>query len=226
MEHILDNPIWNALLSGNKHLSGGNDTVKYFAADTAPFVGLKEITAANFDNLYHQLPFNRLMVVFTPEEIAVPGQFEVVNHLDVFQMVYDGITTPAAISQELVPLEEKHIPEMLALTKLTNPGPFLQRTIDFSNYEGIFSGGKLVAMTGQRFKPFQYTEISAVCTHPEHGGKGYARQLISSQIAKILAKSDIPFLHVKTDNINAIKLYESLGLVTRRQLAINMIKKV
>ena len=30
------------------------------------------------------------------------------------------------------------------------------------------SGDELVAMAGQRMQPDPYTEISAVCTHPDH----------------------------------------------------------
>ena len=48
---------------------------------------------------------------------------------------------------------------MLALTKLTNPGPFAPRTIDFGHYYGVFDGDKLVAMAGQRLHIHEYTEI-------------------------------------------------------------------
>ena len=35
---------------------------------------------------------------------------------------------------------------------------------------GIRWQGKLVAMAGERLKVPGYTELSAVCTHPEHAG--------------------------------------------------------
>jgi hypothetical protein len=36
MAHVLDNPVWNALLSGNKHLAQGTAQAKYFAQDVSP----------------------------------------------------------------------------------------------------------------------------------------------------------------------------------------------
>ena len=76
---------------------------------------------------------------------------------------------------------------MIVLTEMTHPGPFFNRTIEFGNYKGIFSGNDLVAMAGQRLHADQYVEISAVCTHPAHTGKGYATQLIISQVHQILS---------------------------------------
>jgi len=41
MEHVLDNPAWNALISGNKHLYKGSEQVKYFNSEVSPFVAFK-----------------------------------------------------------------------------------------------------------------------------------------------------------------------------------------
>ncbi|HTF27601.1 MAG TPA: GNAT family N-acetyltransferase, partial [Flavitalea sp.] len=84
---------------------------------------------------------------------------------------------------------------------------------------------QLVAMAGQRLKVFQYTEVSAVCTHPDHVGNGYARRLLLHQINMIRQQSDVPILHVKTDNQVAIKLYESVGFSIRRKLNVVIFKK-
>ena len=66
---------------------------------------------------------------------------------------------------------------MMALTALTKPGPFNKRTHELGGYLGIRREGKLVAMAGERLKVPGYTEVSAICTHPEHTGHGYARIL-------------------------------------------------
>ena len=71
---------------------------------------------------------------------------------------------------ELVELSAAHSPEMIELTALTKPGPFDKRTHELGKYLGIFREGKLVAMAGERLKVPGYTEVSAVCTHPEHTG--------------------------------------------------------
>ena len=66
-------------------------------------------------------------------------------------------------------------------------------------------------MTGQRLHLSNYTEISAVCTHPDYLGKGYAASLLLHQLAIIRRQGKIPFLHVRDDNARAIALYERLG---------------
>ena len=60
---------------------------------------------------------------------------------------------------------------------------------------------------------YDYTEVSAVCTHPDFLGRGYAQRLIQHQVNSILEEKKIPFLHVRSDNNRAIDLYERLGFV-------------
>lgn len=100
---------------------------------------------------------------------------------------------------------------MVALAALTKPGPFNSRTIEFGEYYGIFENGRLASMTGQRLHVENYTEVSAVCTHPDFLGKGYAAALLQHQLQIICGNGQIPFLHVRADNERAIALYERLG---------------
>jgi predicted GNAT family acetyltransferase len=117
-----------------------------------------------------------------------------------------------------VPLDKHFAAEMVELAKLTKPGPFGLRTIEFGHYYGIFDQDKLVAMTGQRLHPQQYTEVSAVCTHPDHLGKGFASALVQHQVQLILQQGKTPFLHVREDNSRAIALYERLGFSISRNM--------
>lgn len=64
----------------------------------------------------------------------------------------------------------------------------------------------------------EYTEVSAVVTHPQHTGKGYAKQLMAFTCHKIFNEDKIPYLHVADSNVGAIKLYKKLGFVTRRKI--------
>jgi predicted GNAT family acetyltransferase len=106
---------------------------------------------------------------------------------------------------------------MIELTALTKPGPFSTRTHELGTYFGIREGGKLVAMAGERLKVPGYTEVSAVCTHPEHTGKGYARVLMIEVMRGIRQRGETPFLHVRQDNERAIALYERLGFIKRHR---------
>jgi ribosomal protein S18 acetylase RimI-like enzyme len=225
MEHPLDNPPWNALITGNKHLATGTNEVKYFVSDVSPFAGMAANTPQHFETLYQLLPPKSTVAFFSPEEIEVPKPWKVIRPLRVFQMVYDKPAPDAITDVEFVALTDEHIPAMLVLTRLTNPGPFFSRTIDFGNYFGIFSGNKLIAMAGRRLQALPYMEVSAVCNHPDHLGKGYASRLIMHQVRLIMAEGGIPFLHVLLDNTAAIKVYEKLGFVTRREMVICSIGK-
>ena len=104
---------------------------------------------------------------------------------------------------------------MLELTALTKPGPFGSRTHELGTYLGIRCEGQLVAMAGERLKVPGYTEVSAVCTHPEHTGKGYARVLMTEIMRSIGERGETPFLHVRLDNVRAVEIYERLGFRTR-----------
>jgi len=225
VEHILDNLVWNSLTTGNKHLANGNDHVKYFDKTVSPFVALKETSDANFKLLYDTIPFDGAFGFVSSDEVSIPSPWKVARLMKVLQMVFDKPLETAATNTEIVPLGENNIPEMLALTQLTNPGPFANRTIDFGHYKGIFKDDKLVAMAGQRMNPSPYAEISAVCTHPDHLGKGYAKQLLLDQIQRIQQSSGVPFLHVLGTNTRAIDIYESLGFKTRKELSFYIITK-
>ncbi|RKR81918.1 FR47-like protein [Mucilaginibacter gracilis] len=218
MYHVLDNPAWNALVSGNKHLANGADVAKYFDKAVSPFAALKENNVANFQTIYNLIPQTGATLFVTPEQITIPAPWQVLQFIAGQQMVYNDVNEPEQVSLPLVPLTQKDVPQMLGLTKLTNPGPFAERTIEFGHYFGIFNGQQLVAMAGQRLHVFGYAEISAVCTHPDYLGRGYARQLLLHQIKRIKMAGDIPFLHVRDDNYRAIKVYQSLGFKTRRNI--------
>ena len=225
MEHILDNPAWNALISGNENLHLGNDYIRYFDWDVSPFVGFKENTKERFQELYDMAPEGRVFLFVTPVEMEIPGPWKELDRVKGNQMVYQPDVALGEPTTKLATLTEEHVPQMLSLTKLTNPGRFAERTIDFGHYRGAFENGELAAMAGQRLHAFNYAEVSAVCTHPDHTGKGYARQLLVHHINRIQAAGEIPYLHVRSDNARAIRVYESLGFITRCNVWFSPIQK-
>ena len=81
-------------------------------------------------------------------------------------------------------------------------------------------------MAGQRLHAGPYAEISAVCTHPDYLGRGYATRLLHSQVQRMRAAGNTPFLHVRTDNATAVKVYEALGFEVREELSIYLISKL
>ncbi|HTE27654.1 GNAT family N-acetyltransferase [Flavitalea sp.] len=234
MNHILDNPIWEGLNTGNKHFASGNESVKYFPALVTTFAGFRGFEAEEFRLLYDMLPQGSVRATFIPYHIEVPAPWQLLPGLEIYQMIDTGHITQIGsddtddtddTDDKIVKLTNKDIPEMLNLTRLTNPGPFNERTIEFGNFFGIFSGDQLVAMAGQRLQVHEYSEISAVCTHPDHQGHGYARRLLLHQLKIIRGEDRKPMLHVKIDNKAAVSLYESLGFEIRRKLEVIIFRK-
>src|ERR1700744_1846398 len=146
MHHVLDNAAWNALTSGNKALASGEGSIRFFNPNTSPFIGLETPDEENFALFRSATPDDAYYLLLTPHEHKIPADWRLINHTPGRQMVYEGASIPFTPKSELITLADKHIPQMLALTKLTNPGPFAERTIDFGHYRGIFEGDQLVAM--------------------------------------------------------------------------------
>ena len=109
---------------------------------------------------------------------------------------------------------------MLGLTALVFPGFFRARTIEMGRYYGIYHGRVLAAMAGERMHLDGYQEISAVCTHPEFIGRGYAQRLVALVTNSILERGVTPFLHVHKNNTRALSLYDHLGFRHRAEVGL------
>ncbi|OOG72226.1 GNAT family N-acetyltransferase [Algoriphagus sp. A40] len=226
MPSTLDNPVWNALNSGSDKHSEGNGRVRYMHRDKGLFVGFRSYSEEEWNDLEKWLPNGSPIILFTPGEITIPKIWDLKMQRAIAQMVYESTEMPARKENpRAIHLGEKDIPAMLALTSLTNPGPFFSKTIELGYFEGIFVGGNLASMTGQRLHPDPYVEVSAVCTHPDYLGNGFAAELVRNQIRRILGESKIPFLHVYPDNFGAIRLYEKLGFRLRKEMRVYFLEK-
>jgi ribosomal protein S18 acetylase RimI-like enzyme len=225
MYQYLDNPAWYALCSGNKNFSNGNDKVKFFDSEVSPFIATNENSEEYFRMLYDLIPHNAPVIFISSKEMAFPSFWNIRRLIKGIQMIYEGNKIEEEPNADIIPLNNCHIDQMLSLTKLTDPGPFGPRTIEFGHYYGILKQNKLVAMAGQRLHVYHFTEISAVCTHPDFTGKGYAKDLLRHQINRMQCASFIPYLHVRSDNVRAISVYESLGFKTRKEIFFYVLQK-
>lgn len=221
--HPLDSPIWSALTGPHAAFAVKTGRFLRYRPDVAMFVAAGSDEGGIAD-LADVLEPGDGVVVFSRTPVTAPPGLDVVESVDALQMVAETFL-PGPEGPPLVPLGDADVPAMLALTHLTHPGPFLPRTIELGGYLGIRDGDSLVAMAGRRMHPPGYVEISAVCTHPDYQGRGFARALMSGVGRRIVAEGSVPFLHVRADNGNAIALYRSLGFRARPPLTITFLRK-
>lgn len=114
-----------------------------------------------------------------------------------------------------IELGEDDAAEMLALARLTRPGPFEARTHSMGRFLGVREAGELISMAGERLRPDGHCEISAVCTHPDYRGRGLGGALLAAAADRLMSAGVTPFLHAYADNAVAIALYERIGFRRR-----------
>jgi len=215
--HPLDNIIWKALTTRHSQFAMGFGTAQRFIAEVSPLSGFEE----NNDDGYHSLASlsgKDSVAVFLDTPYEPRPEWEWLGGAPLLQMVCEsGSASHPRVDSlpNLIELGPQDSPQMLELTKLTKPGPFGSRTHELGTYLGVRHNDKLVAMAGERLKVPGYTEVSAVCTHPDHLGNGYASMLMNAVMLRIRDRGETPFLHVRKDNVRAIALYERLGFRTR-----------
>jgi GNAT superfamily N-acetyltransferase len=224
--HPLDNPIWQALSTTHSGFAQTCNAARKFPREVSVLAGFPEPTPMNYDSLATLLRPDERIGLFLQEPPNPPAPWTVVSFGPLLQMLCDIPATRAKefppdgvrSNQEFIRLTQADVPEMLALTKLTKPGPFGTRTHEMGDYFGIRRAGILAAMAGERLRLPGHTEISAVCTHPGHLGRTYASTLMQMLMERIGGRGELPFLHVRSENVRAIQVYERLGFRKRASL--------
>src|SRR5579862_4988758 len=224
-QHPLDRAIWNALTSRQASLAEGDGRALRFAPDYGLFAAMADTSPECLDSLSALLPVHgEIALVELAEPPPIPSSV-VVSRAVVCQMVAERLTPAEAVSFDIVVLTEAHQPEMFALARLTQPGPFFARTHQLGDFVGVEEQGRLVAMAGERMMPTGYTEVSGVCTDPSRRGRGYAGALMRVVAGRILARGETPFLHAYASNTGAIGLYESLGFKRRCEFRMTALRR-
>lgn len=226
--HTLDNVIWRALTTRQAHFAECFDQARRFVREVTSLCAFEETSAQGFADLGKLAGVGGTAAVFLDNPYEPRPGWEHIAGAPLLEMVCengDGHKVQSDSTPEFVRLGARDAAEMVQLATLTKPGPFGMRTYELGAYVGIRSQGKLVAMAGERLKVPGYTEVSAVCSHPEHTGKGYAGMLMEEIMRGIRERGEIPFLHVREDNMRAVALYERLGFKTRTKLHFAVLRK-
>jgi ribosomal protein S18 acetylase RimI-like enzyme len=209
----LDNPIWHALTTAQRRFARARGDAASFPSAVTRLAGLRAPTPAAFADLAAVLEPDQTVGLFLEAPPASTGPLSVVEADALLQMVHDGSPLAAEDALLLGPADHD---EMRALAAITRPGPFGTRTHELGTFYGAREGGALVAMAGQRQRLAGLIEVSAICTHPDHLGRGHAQRLTARAVARVAEEGAQAFLHVRSSNRRAIALYERLGFRARR----------
>jgi GNAT superfamily N-acetyltransferase len=215
--HPLDNPLWEALTSRHAAVARRQGEVVRYPAEVAPFL------AVPADGVDARAALESLVaagesVYLLGRAPAVPDGWRLQGPTWLAQMICLAPVAEAG-GPAIITLTEAHRADVLALTAQVYPHYFRPRTMDLGRYFGIYQDGRLAAMIGERMGTDDCQEISAICTHPDFHGRGYARHLLSWLSNDVLARGCTPFLHVSQDNHRAIRLYRQNGYRDRREIA-------
>jgi ribosomal protein S18 acetylase RimI-like enzyme len=217
--HPLDNIIWQALTTRQSEFAECLGSARRFVPEISALGGFAEPTPEDYESLARLVGTGGTIRLFLETPYQPRAGWSLVAGTPMLEMVYEGSGTPPisriCSNSEIVELGGADSADMMELTALTKPGPFSPRTHELGIYLGIRREGKLIAMAGERLKVPGHTEVSAVCTHPEHVGHGYARSLMIEVMRGICSRRETPFLHVREANVHAIALYYKLGFSRR-----------
>lgn len=218
----LDRPVW-ATLQHQPAWADGGERARRFKRDINRFASARDDSPESLAALAAlvQGDDDAVYLLQVPR-IALPPYLVAAKEAPGVQMV---ATRRLDVDEGPQVLGDADAADMLALAKLTEPGPFLPRTHTMGRFIGIRIGGRLAAMAGERMRFPGHVEVSGVCTHPDFRGQGLARRLSAAVTAEIQRRGEQPFLHAWTTNTAAIALYESLGFAVRTAVHVALLKR-
>jgi len=225
-ERSLDNPFWSSLTTGHARFALGGALARRYPADISPIAGLAAPEPANITALETLVSVGDDMATVARSTPKLPAHWEILYESRLTQMIRSDPTLLPEDPVDASTLGPADVPEMLALVELTKPGPFRLRTIELGTYIGARQSGRLLAMAGERLWIDDFREVSAVCTHPDVQGRGYARALIARVVNRMLRAGQTPMLHVESANRRAIDLYRALGFIPRTELSLLYARRI
>ena len=209
-----DHLVWNALHTMHARFAVIGSTAVRYPAEVVPLAALADSTHSDPSPLEELLAPGERVYLIGPQPQPT-RKLNVGPPLHCFQMLFPSPPPSEGKASEvqILRLTPEDAPAMVALTDLAFPGFFRPRTNEMGTYYGIRINGELVAMAGERLAVPGLSEISAVCTHPAHTGKGYARLLMNRLLKDHASAGLKSFLHVSKTNTRAAAIYNRMGFV-------------
>jgi predicted GNAT family acetyltransferase len=224
LERPLDHPVWSCLTTRHAHFARGGLLARRYVEAISPIGAVAGTTVEHVDALQALVAVGEDIALIGPAPV-LPANWETLYASRLTQMIRRDRSPLPEGDVEAGRLGSADVPEMRELVELTHPGPFSTRTVELGTYIGIRENGRLIAMSGERMWIGNHREVSAVCTHPDAQGRGYARALMGRVVNRMLRSGETPILHVDNPNRRAIDMYLALGFVPRVELPLLYAKR-
>jgi predicted GNAT family acetyltransferase len=224
MKHVLDRPVWSALTTRHAGLAEGGSLARRYHPSITLFAEARDASNECLRALGELAGRNEKLLLVQADDIVLPPGFSAITAASAVQMVARRPLEKVE-DERLERLSDADAADMLALAKLTNPGPFSLKAQRLGEFWGVKVNGALVAMAGERMKQDGYTELSGVCSHPDVRGRGLARLLSLFVAGRIVERGELPYLHAYATNTVAIALYKSIGFEVRRMMKVALIRR-
>jgi predicted GNAT family acetyltransferase len=223
VNHALDRPVWGALSICWSRLAEGDGRAMRLDRGHGLFGAAADRSADSLAALGALVPVGGELWTIERDIWPTPPGTRVDRSAELVQMVCEAAEPAPPPAFEIVDLVEADAAEMCALATLTRPGPFVRHTNRLGHFVGVRVGGRLVAMAGERMKLPGWSEVSGVCTYPDHRGQGYAAGLMRTIAARMIARGETPWLTSYKANTGAIALYETLGFRHRADMVVTIL---
>jgi GNAT superfamily N-acetyltransferase len=221
-QQLLDNPAWSALSTEHADFAIGSARAKRYQPAIVPFTACRQPVEGGMHELEPWVaPGEKFFII--GELPALPQGWAVEHELPCAQMLLTRPLPPSTQQEYITQLGDADAEDMYRLINLVQPGYYNMDTRLMGTYFGIRQNGTLVAMAGERMRMAGFSELSAICTHPEYTGRGYAQRLIEQLCRMHAAKGIASFLHVALTNERAIRLYGHMGFEQRRVISFHRI---
>ena len=148
----LDAPVWSALNGGWRHLAQGDEAALRLDPAIGPFAAARDEAPDSLLALAALCAPGEEIWLVQRARIAPPPGLDVVATPELLQMAAPALT-PGEHSIDYIELGAADGAEMHALASMTRPGPFEARTHELGGFIGMRSGGRLIAMAGERMRP-------------------------------------------------------------------------
>jgi ribosomal protein S18 acetylase RimI-like enzyme len=216
--------VWSALNGPHRDLAGECGGLRWYPPSIAPFVATASPDIVPDLESAHRLGLGDQAYFVGACPSSLTGGWRIVSRSRILQL-FPGAGDLQIDEDAGTVLGSADRVAMRELTQIAFPDFFRERTPELGLYLGLYEGGRLVAMAGERLALPGLQEISGVCTHPDFAGRGHARRLTRALMARHRRRGIGSFLHVSEGNAVARRLYESMGFVVRASLGMCKVER-